>query len=166
MVEASSDPGRPERPHLGRPDTAHREPDLRDAVTRALFTLMRPAAPPSGAPGLDLTMSQLRVLFRLRHGGPATMGEIASFSNCSLQSATALIARVERRGLVSRERRERDRRIVECRITEQGRMLVDDIAGHRAATVRAALTTLDPGELAQFHSLLVAILDRSRPVAS
>ena len=131
-----------------------------EATTHALFALMRPAAPPPNEQGSELTMSQLRVLFRLRHGGPATMGEIARFAQCSLQSATALIERVERRGLITRDRREDDRRIVECRITDVGRSLVDEIAGHRAASIRTALQTLDPDELAQLHGLLSAMLER------
>jgi DNA-binding MarR family transcriptional regulator len=140
-------------------------PDPIDAVTHALFALMRPSAPPPGEQGTELTMSQLRVLFRLRHGGPATMGEIARFADCSLQSATALIERVGRRGLVTRERREDDRRVVECRLTDAGHRLVDEIAGHRAASVRAALSTLDPDELDQLQRLLLAMLDRlGRPL--
>lgn len=130
------------------------------ATTHALFALMRPTAPPPNEEGTELTMSQLRVLFRLRHGGPATMGEIARFAECSLQSATALIERVEKRGLVTRDRREEDRRVVECRLTDRGLQLVDEIAGHRAASVRAALATLDPDELADLHRLLLAMLDR------
>lgn len=136
------------------------------ATTHALFALMRPAAPPPGEQGMELTMSQLRVLFRLRHGGPATMGEIARFAQCSLQSATALIERVERRGLITRERREDDRRIVECRLTEAGRGLVDEIAGHRAASIRTALQTLDAEELAQLHRLLCAMLERQARVSA
>lgn len=49
---------------------------------------------------------------------------------------------------------------MECHLTDTGRSLVDEIAGHRAATVRAALATLEPGELAQLHALLRAILER------
>lgn len=135
-------------------------PDRMDEVTHALFALMRPTAPPPGEQGAELTMSQLRVLFRLRHSGPATMGEIARFAECSLQSATALMERVERRDLVTRDRREDDRRVVECRLTDDGRTLVDAIAGHRAASIRTALATLDPDELAQLHGLLRAMLER------
>lgn len=134
--------------------------DRIDEVTHALFALMRPSAPPPGEQGTELTMSQLRVLFQLRHGGPATMGEIARFAGCSLQSATALVERVGRRGLVARERRDGDRRVVECRLTDAGHRLVDEIAGHRAASVRTALSTLDPAELADLHRLLLAMLDR------
>lgn len=135
-------------------------PGTIDAVIHALFTLMRPSAPPPGGQGAELTMSQLRVLFRLRHNGPATMGEIARFAACSLQSATALIERVERKDLVIRDRREDDRRVVECSLTDPGRALVDAIAGHRAASIRAALATLHPDELAQLDGLLRAMLER------
>jgi DNA-binding MarR family transcriptional regulator len=139
--------------------------DRLDEVTHALFALMRPSAPPPGEQGTELTMSQLRVLFHLRHGGPATMGEIARFADCSLQSATALIERVGRRGLVTRERRDDDRRVVECRLTDTGHRLVDEIAGHRAASVRVALSTLDAAELVELHRLLLAMLDRlGRPL--
>ena len=56
---------------------------------------------------------------------------------------------------------EDDRRVVECRLTETGRALVDEIAGQRAASVRATLSVLDPDELAQLHRLLLAMLERN-----
>jgi DNA-binding MarR family transcriptional regulator len=49
---------------------------------------------------------------------------------------------------------------VECHLTDQGRTLVDEIAGNRAAHVRSALVTLDPDELAQLHRLLLAMITR------
>ena len=111
-------------------------PDPIDAVTHALFALMRPSAPPPGEQGTELTMSQLRVLFHLRHGGPATMGEIARYADCSLQSATALIERVGRRGLVTRGRRDDDRRVVECRLTDAGHRLVAPKSARRPYRLR------------------------------
>jgi MarR family 2-MHQ and catechol resistance regulon transcriptional repressor len=131
-----------------------------DEVVHLFFGLLRPQGPPPSGPGLEMTMGQLRLLFRLRHEGPATMGSIAKAADRSLQSATALIERIERQGLVRRERREEDRRIVECCITEAGRQLVDEIAGHRAATLRQALSVLGPEELAQLHGLLKAMMSR------
>jgi DNA-binding MarR family transcriptional regulator len=131
-----------------------------EAVTHALFALMQPQGPPAAGPGAELTMGQLRLLFRLRHHGPATMGDVARQAHCSLQSASALIERVERRGLVVRERRDDDRRVVECHLTEDGRAFVDEIAGHRAASIRSALATLDADELALLHRLLLAMLER------
>jgi DNA-binding MarR family transcriptional regulator len=136
-----------------------------DDVAHALMALLRPQGPPPAGPGVELTMTQLRLLFRLRHGGPATMGEIARSAGVSLQSATALIERVQRRGLVAREHREDDRRVVECHLTETGRALVDEIAGQRTASVRATLSVLDPDELAHFHGLLRLMLERNGRLA-
>ena len=131
-----------------------------DEVIEAAFALLRPQGPPPTMPGMELTMGQLRLLFRLRHQGPATMGAIARSADCSLQSATALIERIERQGLVTRERRDDDRRVVTCRVTDAGRALIDEMAGHRAAALRSALALLDPDELAQLHRLLLVMIER------
>jgi len=135
-------------------------PDAIDQVVHAYFGLLRPHGRPPSVPAVDLTMGQLRLLFHLRHEGPASMGEIARLAACSLQSATALVERVERHDLVARERRDDDRRIVECRLTKGGEDLVAEIAGERAATLRGALVLLDPDELRSLHGLLTAMLER------
>ncbi len=139
---------------------ANQHPDVIDRVVHAYFGLLRPHGRPPSVPALDLTMGQLRLLFRLHHEGPASMGEIARLAACSLQSATALVERIERRGLVVRDRRDGDRRIVECRLTKVGEDLVAEIAGDRAATLRQALVLLDPDELLMLHQLLTAMLER------
>lgn len=105
-------------------------------------------------------MGQLRLLLRLRHEGPLTMGSIARSADCSLQSATAIIERIERRHLVERRRVDSDRRVVECHLTPAGRRLIDEMAGSRAQSMRAALSVLEPDELAQLHDLILAMATR------
>ena len=131
-----------------------------DEVVDAYFGVLKPHDPTPRLQASELTMGQLRLLMHLRHEGSVTMGGIARASDCSLQSATALIERVERQGLVVRQRNEDDRRVVECHLTDRGRTLLDEMAGHRAAALRAALATLAPDELSQLRRLLFVMIER------
>jgi DNA-binding MarR family transcriptional regulator len=143
-------------------EAAVEESDRLDQVIGDLFRLSRPQGPPFSWAGSDLTVGQLRLLFRLRHDGPLTMGAVARIAGCSLQSASALIERVERRGLVERRHIEDDRRIVVCQLTDPGRSLVEEMAGDRAQALRDALSVLDAEELALLHRLVLTIVERKR----
>ena len=64
-------------------------------------------------PVRDLTLGQLRLLLQLRNG-PMTMGAIADTFELSSTAATGFVGRVERHGLVARQHRSDDRRIVDA----------------------------------------------------
>ena len=69
---------------------------------------------------LDLTMPQLKILLLLYTDEQATVGHLASLLSVSMSTTSGLLARLERRGLIERERVERDRRLVVCRLTVEG----------------------------------------------
>lgn len=95
---------------------------LRASATlmNGLAELLRPA---------NLTQPQYNVLRILRGAGPAGLpsGEIGERMLTRDPDVTRLIDRMEKLGLVSRERDTRDRRVVIVRIAEQGRHVVDDL---------------------------------------
>ena len=74
---------------------------------------------------LGLTISQLRVLHLLRER-PASCGQVAEHLGITASTATALIERIVRRGLVERAAREGDRRITDLHLTESGRLLLEE----------------------------------------
>lgn len=123
--------------------------------------LGRPETPPWVA-ATDLTFGQLRLLFRLRHHGPTSMSQLAHWHGASAATATGVVERVERYGLVVREHCDDDRRVVECRLTEAGAALVAEIDGLRMDAMRQVLSLLDETELAEFDRLLTLIIDRSK----
>lgn len=135
-------------------------PAALDAVIEHLFQAVRPPAAPPEWLARDLTLGQLRLLFQLEIGGALAMGAIARMGGMSVQSATALIERIEQRNLVERRHRTDDRRIVECGLTDAGRLLVHEAAGYHKDAWRAALAHLHPDELAVFHALILRMLER------
>ena len=64
-------------------------------------------------------------------------------------------------GLVVRQHRTDDRRIVDCVLTDVGRGLIDEMSGQRNEMARRALDVLTPDELEEFHRLGCLIADRS-----
>ena len=108
----------------------------------------------------NLTFGQLRVLFHLRAEGPVSIGALADRLGVSLASASETIDRIERHQFVVRHHRENDRRIVDCRLSERGQSLVEEIAGVRLEGMRRVLGVLTPEELTEFDRLILLIAER------
>jgi DNA-binding MarR family transcriptional regulator len=140
------------------------EPSAPDDLTGAATDLLRlfrdlPRRDASSV-ARDLTLGQIRLLILLRHEGPMPMGKIAEVFDLSSTAATGFVERIERHGLVERQHRSDDRRVVECVLADPGASFVDEISGFRLDAVKQALAELDPTELAEFHRLLRTIHER------
>ena len=109
----------------------------------------------------DLTLAQVRTLFLIARRAPVPMGRIAEILGVSLASASGIVDRLERHGLVEREHRTDDRRIVDCVLTDVGRGFIDEMSGRRIEMARRALDVLTPDELTEFHRLVCLIAERS-----
>jgi len=99
------------------------------AHVRALGDLM-PKAPPEWAHH-DLTFGQLRLLYLLGQSGPVSIGQLAEMMGVAAATASEFVDRVERRGLATRSHRADDRRVVECRLSDEGANLLAEIQGAR-----------------------------------
>jgi DNA-binding MarR family transcriptional regulator len=133
---------------------------LRDVESHMLaLARLMPMGPPSWAHH-DLTFGQLRLLFLLRESAPVSIGQLADKLGVTDATASEFVDRVERRGLAVRTHRADDRRVVECRLSDDGLRLLAEIAGARRDGMRQVLSVLGPEELAQFDRLLVLIAER------
>jgi DNA-binding MarR family transcriptional regulator len=108
----------------------------------------------------NLTFGQLRVLFLLRDEGPLSVGALADRLGVSIASASETIDRIERHQFVERHHRDNDRRVVECRLSDRGKQLVEEIAGVRLEGMRRLLGVLTPDELTAFDRLIRLIGER------
>jgi DNA-binding MarR family transcriptional regulator len=113
----------------------------------------------------ELTFSQMRLLFLLSKNGPAPMSRIAEWLQVGLPTASGVVDRVERHGLVARRHRLDDRRVVECQLTDAGRLLIDQISGSRVEMMRQILRVLNDEELEQIGGLVSAMVGRLRAEA-
>jgi len=108
----------------------------------------------------EVTLGQMRLLFLLSKNGPAPMSRVAEWLGVGLPTASGAVERVERHGLVVRQHRLDDRRVVECQLTEAGRHLMDEISGTRLDAVRNVLGVLSEDELDQMAHLIEVVVER------
>ena len=118
-----------------------------------------PKGPPDWAHH-DLTFGQLRLLFILGQSGPISIGQLADTLGVADATASEFGDRVERRGLAIRSHRADDRRVVDCRLSDEGARLLAEIAGARQEAMRRVLTVLTPEELADVDRLLRVVAER------
>ncbi|MBF6987197.1 MarR family winged helix-turn-helix transcriptional regulator [Cupriavidus sp. IK-TO18] len=74
---------------------------------------------------LDITHAQASCLIMIATGRAATVTDLGRELNTDMGSVTRLLSRMEKRGLVERQRRDDDRRVVDLLLTEQGQALAD-----------------------------------------
>jgi DNA-binding MarR family transcriptional regulator len=110
----------------------------------------------------ELTFGQMRLLFLLSKHGPSPMSGVAEWLHVGLSAASGIVDRVEKHGLVMRQHRLDDRRVVECTLTDAGRRLIEEIAGMRREVMRQTLGVLKDEELGQLTGLIKIILERSK----
>ncbi len=116
--------------------------------TRCLDRALKPR-------GLD--QPQWRVLMILREHDAAPMGTIAELAVMQLPTVVKLIQRMTRAGLVAVAQRERDRRIVEVRLTTEGRGALAHVRRAASAVYRRALAGLPPGDIDRVLAALARI---------
>lgn len=90
----------------------------------------------------QLTLPQLRVLFRIRRSPGLTVGELAAALGVTLSTASGLVGKLADRGLLAREAGGSDRRQVSLSLTTAGARLAGDLAGSWRPFVRDVVEQL------------------------
>jgi MarR family 2-MHQ and catechol resistance regulon transcriptional repressor len=93
-----------------------------------------------------LTFSQYGVLDILFHLGSLPLGQIAEKILKSEGNMTTVVDNLERRGLVKRERKERDRRVITLTLTEAGRNVIEGILPPHIQAIVEEMSVLTPDE--------------------
>ena len=96
---------------------------------------------------VGLTSSQYGVLDILFHLGPLPLGQIAEKILKSEGNMTTVVDNLERRGMVRRERSERDRRVVTLSLTEAGQHIIEKILPQHIQAIVEEMSILTPEEL-------------------
>lgn len=123
---------------MSESDAAH---TLRMSVMR-LYRRLRRERSDTG-----LSLTNLSALGRLDQDGPATASGLAEAERIQPQSVTRVVADLERRGLINRLPDPSDRRRVLLRVSDQGRLLLDEDRRQRDEWLAVAMTTtLTPAE--------------------
>ncbi len=94
----------------------------------------------------DLTISQFGVLEALFHLGPMQPGQLAAKILKSSGNLTLVIDNLVKRDLVTRQRREDDRRCIDIDLTTDGRALIEEIFPNHAGGVAKVMGVLSREE--------------------
>jgi DNA-binding MarR family transcriptional regulator len=90
-----------------------------------------------------ISMTQLHVMNMLERHGEVAMSRLAEMLDVSDSNATGLIDRMEERGYVERIRVPSDRRVVLVRITDRGRVVMEEVETLREEMLERMLGRLD-----------------------
>ena len=97
----------------------------------------------AAAPAVEITLQQWRALSVIARADGIRTGEVARRVGVAVPSASRLIRRLERRGLVATSRDERDRRATLVRPTADGRALWAALVDERRGRIADALASMD-----------------------
>jgi MarR family 2-MHQ and catechol resistance regulon transcriptional repressor len=102
---------------------------------------------------VGLSISQFGVLEALYHLGPLSQAEIAKKVLKSTGNITMVIDNLEKRRLVTRQRKEEDRRYYTIQLTGEGKRLIKDIFPRHAAGIVKEMSVLTRIEQDQLGNL-------------
>jgi DNA-binding MarR family transcriptional regulator len=105
----------------------------------------------------QLPRSELLALLLLQRHGERTMSELAEALGAPLSTATGIGERLARRGLVQRQRRPEDRRVVVVRLTRKGETAAGKLRAQVDGLLRRLAGALTAEELAQLLALLAKV---------
>ncbi|OKH99662.1 MarR family transcriptional regulator [Streptomyces sp. CB02923] len=108
-----------------------------------------------------LTDTQTDVLWRLSRGPEMTARHLADRLQCDASTATSMIDRLEKRGLVRRVPHPTDRRAKVIQLTDEGCALRDRVIRHSAE--HSPFARLDRADRLRLHALLREAAGAPRP---
>ena len=135
---------RPPRPAATGAAIRHRAPAAADPTIEAIERLLvggiglTALALTEATETADLTLAQWRVLVVVADTDGVRIGELASRLGVAVPSASRLVRRLERHGLVTAERADDDRRATNVRLTDRGRQVRDVVLRRRRTLVERA----------------------------
>ena len=131
------------------------EPGLATGVTAALehlIGLFRSLSPPDG-----LSLTAAATLATLERSGPCRLTVLAAYEGVTQPAMTQLVDRLQGMSLLERTADPTDGRVVQVRITGEGRALLARRRAVRAERVAELLMRLSPGEQALLTAALPAM---------
>jgi DNA-binding MarR family transcriptional regulator len=105
----------------------------------------------------QLPRSEIVALLLLQRHGERTMSELAEVLGAPLSTASGIGERLARRGLVQRQRRPEDRRVVVVRLTRKGETAAGKLRGQIDGLMRRVAGALTEEELAQLLALMAKV---------
>jgi DNA-binding MarR family transcriptional regulator len=115
-----------------------------DAVLSASRVLVAVAARSLADTGEEVTLTQYRSLVVLASRGPQGVAALAEAVAVTPPTASRLVDRLVRKGLVRRRTDRHDRRQVRIALSDAGRELIDAVSARRRLEIAALLAAIPP----------------------
>jgi DNA-binding MarR family transcriptional regulator len=107
----------------------------------------------------EMTPEQYWLLRLLNRRGPLNISELANELGIAISSATVSCKRLERAGLLTRERQSDDERVVRVALTEQGLAQIDAWRQRKREALTYWLSVLNEQEQKTLQSLIERVLE-------
>lgn len=130
----------------------------------AISTLIRiykisETAPAESAGNKHLHPPDMQTLLFVGERKTCIANDVAEHLRVASTTASSIIDRLVRRGLLLRERTEKNRRVVQLRLTKEGQKVQSQVLNRQLANCRAMLGTLKASEQEVFVRLISTIAD-------
>jgi len=106
-----------------------------------------------------LSMVHMNVLMLLQSNGALPMSKLADLLDVSVASATGIVDRMEKRGVVERRHSETDRRVVEIHLTKRGTAVFTVMDAERKKRLKKLVALMSDAELGALLTGLRAFRD-------
>ena len=94
-----------------------------------------------------LSLVHLNLLMLLRFNGPLTMSRLAELLDVSVASATGIVDRMEKKGVIERRRSDEDRRVVQVYVTDKGEQVFSAMQAERQANMLKMISKISDTDL-------------------
>jgi DNA-binding MarR family transcriptional regulator len=145
-------------PSAGTPDIG-----IVDGLVQLSFLLYEEIATIAAVHGLSITQTRLLGILRDREPGMLALARLLGLEK---SSATGLVDRAEKRGLVQRIPAPDDRRAIRVQLTAEGRQLVHTAAEQIADRIDSLTRNLSSDQRRQLSTLVTRVLIDANPAAS
>jgi MarR family transcriptional regulator, organic hydroperoxide resistance regulator len=149
---------------VGERDQGDAAEQVARSFKRAMAAVRRLRGRETNRPG-ELTDAQYGLLFCLRDQSEMSVRDLAEAADLSPASVTEMLEGLTASGLVTRERSERDRRVVLTSLTDGGRGLVEARRARFEPQFRAALEPFSEDELVVATAVLERLRDLFQQIA-
>jgi DNA-binding MarR family transcriptional regulator len=107
----------------------------------------------------EMTPEQYWLLRLLNRAGSLSVGELANELGIAISSATVSCKRLEKAGLLTRERQADDERVVRVALTQQGLARIDAWRQRKREALTHMLSVLDQHEQQVLQSMIERVLE-------